>query len=326
MFSISLENISQHSHRQMTSFRNWLAGISDRLNENAHSNAQSRFEANESWPAINNKSYCQWRLYFCFLVATFRASISTYYVFSVKYNAVIRVVLCFIWFTTFPWARIKADYTKGRSREKQNDQSIKCRKKWIMNSFNAPVFFPLLICQFSFGAKTRRWRRSEKRKKTKWKCESEFNEHSIILSDNVINQYLISGSWRLHQLRHANRFDSIPFHYRPHRRVHCFGCSMAQWTTTQCCSCNRFGVTRGLQIANLWCTELAQVAHDFRNSFAVMSNLCFPSKLLQFFFISLLPLRPSAQCSPLHNNLVLLVRIRRLSLIIHYRNAYFSLN
>lgn len=62
------------------------------------------------------------------------------------------------------------------------------------------IFFSLLICEFFFDAN------GEPKI-----CKSEFNECSNLLADNIINQFIISSSRRLHHVCHVNQ---IPYHYR----------------------------------------------------------------------------------------------------------------
>lgn len=77
-------------------------------------------------------------------------------------------------------------------------------QKWVMNSIKyfANLRIPLLMQQTQS--------REAKKKREKTKCESEFNGFTNHINGyNVINQCIISGSWRLCQVCHANQNDSI---------------------------------------------------------------------------------------------------------------------
>lgn len=209
MFSF-LSKIFQHSHLLMNSFRNLLSGISSPLDKKkqAITRKADSTGGNESWLAINNRSHYQWRIYFCF------------FFFGGHFNFVNHIylllffcqVLCVIVIALLYLVHDFSLGTHGRPPKPKcsiNKMSNETKKKMNYGCIKWCVF-SLLICQFFFVPG-----------EEKIKCESDFNEHSIILSDNIINQCIISGSWRLHQFCHANQFDS--FSLSTHRRPH--------WTT-----------------------------------------------------------------------------------------------
>lgn len=77
-------------------------------------------------------------------------------------------------------------------------------QKWVMNSIKyfANLRISLLMQQTQSREAKKKWEKT--------KCESEFNGFTNHINGyNVINQCIISGSWRLCQVCHANQNDSI---------------------------------------------------------------------------------------------------------------------